>query len=119
MTGQHSSDITDAPEVPLPGAAGRVAREQPELWQAFQQLGAATAAAGPLDERTRRLVNLAIAISAGSEGATHSHARRALAEGISPEELAHVAFLAITTLGWPQAIRGLSWVRDVTHRKRG
>jgi hypothetical protein len=25
-----------------------------------------------------------------------------------------VAFLAITTLGWPQAIRGLTWVRDVT-----
>ena len=30
------------------------------------------------------------------------------------EELEHVAFLAITTLGWPQAIRGLTWIRDVT-----
>jgi len=119
MTEERASDITDSPEVPLPGAAGRVAQEQPELWRAFQQLGAATAAAGPLDERTRRLVNLAIAIAAGSEGATHSHARRALADGISPEELDHVAYLAITTLGWPQAIRGLSWVRDMTRRKRG
>jgi hypothetical protein len=27
-----------------------------------------------------------------------------------------VAFLAITTLGWPRAVRGLSWIRDVTRR---
>ena len=109
-----ASDISDSPDVSLPGTAGQVAREQPELWAAFQALGTATGNAGPLDERTRRLVNLALAIGADSEGATHSHARRGLAEGISPEAMDQVAFLAITTLGWPQAIRGLTWVRDVT-----
>jgi alkylhydroperoxidase/carboxymuconolactone decarboxylase family protein YurZ len=100
--------------VELPGTAGQVAREKPELWRAFQALGAATGAAGPLSEREQRLVNLALAIGGDSEGATHSHTRRAVAEGLSSDELDHVAFLAITTLGWPQAIRGLSWVRDVT-----
>jgi 4-carboxymuconolactone decarboxylase len=109
-----ASAISDTPQVQLPGTAGQVAQEKPELWRAFQALGEATAEAGPLDERTRRLVNLALAIGADSEGATHSHSRRALAEGFSAEELEHVAFLAITTLGWPQAIRGLTWVRDVT-----
>jgi len=108
------SDISDSPDVELPGSAGQVAREKPELWRAFQALGAATGAAGPLSEREQRLVNLALAIGGDSEGATHSHARRAVAEGMSGEELDHVAFLAITTLGWPQAIRGLTWVRDVT-----
>jgi hypothetical protein len=29
-------------------------------------------------------------------------------------ELEHVALLAVTTLGWPQAIKGLTWIRDVT-----
>ena len=110
------SDISDSPDVELPGSAGQVAREKPELWRAFQALGAATGAAGPLSEREQRLVNLALAIGGDSEGATHSHARRAVAEGMSGEELDHVAFLAITTLGWPQAIRGLTWVRDVTRR---
>ncbi|HEX6603518.1 MAG TPA: carboxymuconolactone decarboxylase family protein [Sphingomicrobium sp.] len=110
------SDISDSPDVALPGTAGHVAREKPELWRAFQALGAATGAAGPLSEREQRLVNLALAIGGDSEGATHSHARRAVAEGMSGEELDHVAFLAITTLGWPQAIRGLTWVRDVTRR---
>lgn len=106
--------ISDAPEVELPGTAGQVAKEKPELWRAFQELGAATGGAGPLSEREQRLVNLALAIGGDSEGATHSHARRALAEGLAADELDHVAFLAITTLGWPQAIRGLTWVRDVT-----
>lgn len=110
----EATSITDTPEVDLPGAAGRIAREKPELWDAFARLGQATSDAGPLDDRSRRLVNLALAIGADSEGATHSHCRRALAEGMSAEELEHVAFLAITTLGWPQAIRGLTWIRDVT-----
>jgi alkylhydroperoxidase/carboxymuconolactone decarboxylase family protein YurZ len=110
------SQLSDSPNVDLPGTAGQVAKEKPELWRAFQQLGAATGAAGPLSEREQRLVNLALALGGDSEGATHSHARRGLADGLSAEELEHVAFLAITTLGWPQAIRGLTWVRDVTKR---
>jgi alkylhydroperoxidase/carboxymuconolactone decarboxylase family protein YurZ len=108
------TEISDAPDVELPGTAGQVAREKPELWRAFQALGAATGKAGPLSEREQRLVNLALAIGGDSEGATHSHSRRALAEGLSGEELDHVAFLAITTLGWPKAIRALTWIRDVT-----
>ena len=109
-----ASDTSDAPNVALPGAAGTVATEKPKLWRAFQALGEATGKAGPLSEREQRLVNLALAIGADSEGATHSHTRRALAEQLGVEELEHVAFLAITTLGWPRAIRGLTWIRDLT-----
>jgi alkylhydroperoxidase/carboxymuconolactone decarboxylase family protein YurZ len=112
------SEISDAPDVQLPGTAGEVAREKPELWRAFQALGKATGAAGPLSEREQRLVNLALAIGGDSEGATHSHARRGQAEGLSGEDMEHVAFLAITTLGWPRAIRGLTWIRDVTQSSR-
>ena len=110
----EASKVSDTPEVELPGTAGLVAKEKPELWQAFQALGAETGKAGPLNEREQRLVNLALAIGGDSEGATHSHTRRALAEGLSAGDLEHVAFLAITTLGWPQAIRSLTWIRDVT-----
>ena len=42
-----ATEISDAPEVELPGSAGQVAREKPELWRAFQALGAATGKAGP------------------------------------------------------------------------
>lgn len=114
-------DFTDAPDTALPGYAGRAASEQPDLWRALQELGAQASQAGPLDARSRRLVHLALALASDSEGAVHSHVRRGLAEGLEPEALEHVAWLAVTTLGWPQAIRGLTWIRDVTRAesKRG
>jgi alkylhydroperoxidase/carboxymuconolactone decarboxylase family protein YurZ len=115
----NPTEMSDSPDVELPGTAGQVATEKPDLWSAFQALGAATGKAGPLNEREQRLVNLALAIGGDSEGATHSHSRRALAEGLSADELEHVSFLAITTLGWPKAIRGLTWVRDITRGSRG
>lgn len=111
--------LTDTPEAELPSYAGRAAAEQPALWRALQDLGEQASRAGPLDARTRRLVNLALAAGVGSEGATHSHARRGLAEGLTVEELEHVAWLAVTTLGWPQAIRALTWIRDVTQAAGG
>ena len=101
----------------LPSGAGELARAYPAVWQAFAALGQATAEAGPLDARTRRLVKLALAIGADSEGAVHSHTRRAVEEGLSKEDLKQVALLAITTLGLPQAVKGLTWIEDVTDPK--
>jgi AhpD family alkylhydroperoxidase len=101
----------------LPSGAGELARAYPAVWQAFAALGQATAEAGPLDARTRRLVKLALSIGADSEGAVHSHTRRAVEEGLSKEELKQVALLAIATLGLPQAVKGLTWIEDVTDPK--
>ena len=98
----------------MPAIPTAISDDHPALWNAYVGLGKAASEAGPLDERTCRLVHLALAIGQGSEGATHSHARRALTEGVSAAEIEHVALLGVTTLGWPQAMRGLSWVRDTT-----
>ena len=49
---------TDSPDVALPGTANKIARERPALWEAFQRLGEEASRAGPLDDRTRRLVLL-------------------------------------------------------------
>jgi alkylhydroperoxidase/carboxymuconolactone decarboxylase family protein YurZ len=109
------ADLSENPTVALPSAAQLIGNEHPDVWAAFQQLGAALSEAGPLDRRTKRLVHLALAIGANSYGAVHSHARRGLAEGLATAELEHVALLAATTLGWPQAVKGLTWIKDVTH----
>lgn len=98
----------------LPAGAGKVADQYPEVWNAFQSLGEACAEAGPLDHRTRRLVKLALAVGAGSEGAVHSHMRRGLAEGIEPEALKQVAMLAVPTLGLPAGVAALTWIEDLT-----
>lgn len=96
----------------LPPIVEALIREQPALWDAYNQLGQAAAAAGPLDPRAERLVKLAIAVGAGREGAVHSHVGRGLDAGLTRDELRHVALLAITTIGWPGAIAALSWIDD-------
>jgi alkylhydroperoxidase/carboxymuconolactone decarboxylase family protein YurZ len=98
----------------LPAGALRIAERHAAVWQAYERLGAACSEAGPVGGRTRRLVKLALAIGAASEGAVHSHVRRALAEGASIEELEHVALLAIPTLGFPRAVAALTWIEDIT-----
>lgn len=97
----------------LPGRAGRLARDYPELWEAYNRLGEACGEAGPLDGREARLVKLALAAGAGLEGGVHSHTRRALKEGIAPEAIRHVALMGITTLGFPSAVAVMSWVDDI------
>ena len=114
MERSSPADLSENPAVDLPPAAQHLANEHPDVWAALQQLGAALSQSGPLEGRTKRLVHLALAIGANSRGAVHSHARRGLAEGLTAAELEHVALLAATTLGWPHAVKGLTWIKDVT-----
>ena len=96
----------------LPEPVEEFKHDYAEVWKAFTQLGNRCHEAGPLDERSRRLVKLALAIGAGLEGATHSAVRNALARGVTPEEIKHVAVLAVTTLGLPSTVRALTWIGD-------
>ncbi|NWN81947.1 MAG: carboxymuconolactone decarboxylase family protein [Halomonas sp.] len=98
----------------LPSGAGQVAEQFPEVWDAYAELGRACAESGPLDARTRRLVKLALAVGARSEGAVHSHARRALEEGETRDALKQVAMLSIPTLGLPRGVAALTWIEDIT-----
>lgn len=100
----------------LPGAAGELAKAHPAVWDAYAALGQATAQAGSLSDRERRLVKLALAIGAASEGAVHSHARRGLSEGIAGDDLQQVALLAIGPLGLPRAVAAGTWISDVTDK---
>ncbi len=86
---------------------------------AYEELGTACHAAGPLDERTRALVKLAISIGARIEGGAHSHVRKALDAGATKEELYHVALLAIQTIGFPPAMAAMSWIDDIVLSEGG
>ena len=96
----------------LPRPVTRFKKLYPDVWKAFTQLGERCHDAGALDERSRRLVKLALSIGAGLEGATHSAVRNARKAGLSQEEINHVAVLAITTLGLPSATRAFTWIED-------
>jgi 4-carboxymuconolactone decarboxylase len=100
----------------VPDVVAAFAERYPEVWEAYDRLGAAAGAAGPLDEKTQRLVKLAIAIGAQRQGAVHSHAKRALKAGCTPEELVQVGILAVTTIGWPGAFAAICWINDIVAR---
>jgi alkylhydroperoxidase/carboxymuconolactone decarboxylase family protein YurZ len=90
----------------------------PEVGEAYRTLGNAVADAGPLDEKTRELVKCGISIAASLEGGTHSHARKALDAGATPEELRHTVLQALTTVGFPTMMRGMAWVEDVIRARQ-
>jgi alkylhydroperoxidase/carboxymuconolactone decarboxylase family protein YurZ len=116
---QHGREASQMPDAKtLPAAAGEVAADWPEVWRAYAALGEACADAGPLGGEALRLVKLALAIGAASQGGVHSHCRRALAEGVAPAALKQVALLAIPTLGFPRAVAALTWIEDVTDPDR-
>jgi alkylhydroperoxidase/carboxymuconolactone decarboxylase family protein YurZ len=101
----------------LPPVFGRFGSDYPAVMEAFRGLAERLHEAGPLSARERRLAKLGIAIGRESEGGVRSHARKALAEGIEPEAIRHVALLAISTGGYPAAMAALSWINEVLDRE--
>ena len=92
-------------------------KQYPEINKSYDSLANACHKAGPLDKKTRRLVKLGIAIGMNSEGGVRSHARRALEEGIAPEEVRHCVLMAFTTAGFPNMISAYGWVEEVISKK--
>jgi alkylhydroperoxidase/carboxymuconolactone decarboxylase family protein YurZ len=97
----------------LPGIYVRFRDDYPAVAAALDGLGEAADGAGPLDDRTARLVKLGLAVGAVAEGAVKSNARKARAAGATAEEVRQVAILAITTCGFPTAIAGIGWIDEV------
>ncbi len=85
---------------------------------AVENLGKASKAAGPINEKTARLIQLAAAAAVHSEGSVHSHTRRALAAGAKPDEVRHAVILLTSTIGFPTVSAALSWVNDELEKKR-
>ena len=100
----------------LPKPIAKLWKRYPAVRKAFDELGNCCHEAGPLDEKSRRLVKLALSIGAGLEGATHSAVRNAFKVGLTQEEIDHVALLSISTLGLPSAMRAFTWIRDQGQR---
>ncbi|MBC8552922.1 MAG: carboxymuconolactone decarboxylase family protein [Candidatus Brocadiales bacterium] len=97
----------------LPAQFKSLAKEYPDVCEAFQMLGTQCHNAGPLDEKERKIAKLGIAIGTGSEGAVHSAVRNALQADVSKEAIMHVGILAITTTGLPNATAAMTWIKDI------
>jgi len=97
----------------IPKRYSQFKEDFPEVIAAYEALGDAVHSAGPLDDKTRALIKLAISTGARLEGAVHSHARKALKVGATKEEMQQVAVLALPTIGLPGMMAAFSWIDDI------
>ncbi|GMU95582.1 carboxymuconolactone decarboxylase family protein [Ignavibacterium album] len=102
----------------VPKRFQKFTEDYPDVAKAYEQLGDAVHQAGPLDEKTRALIKLAISTSARLEGSVHSHTRKALKAGCTAEEMRQVALLSLPTIGLPSMMAALSWIDDIIENKK-
>ncbi len=93
-----------------------VEQKNPKFMKALEQLGKSVREEGPLDSKTANLIQLAAAAAIRSEGAVHSHTKRALEAGATQEEIVHAVILLTSTIGFPNVSAALSWVDDVVEK---
>jgi AhpD family alkylhydroperoxidase len=90
-----------------------VEQKYPNYMKVLEQLGKSVREEGPLDGKTANLIQLAAAAAIRSEGAVHSHTKRAIEAGAKQEEIIHAVILLTSTIGFPNVSAALSWVNDV------
>lgn len=100
----------------LPKQYMKLKRRYPDVIASLDNLSKTVKEAGPIDEKTGHLIQLAAGAAIKSEGAVHSHARRALEAGARPEEIRHALLLLISTIGFPNVSAALSWVDDILEK---
>ena len=97
----------------LPRHYKNLRKKFPDYFAALENLGREAKAMGPLDEKTVELLHLTAAAAIRSEGALHSHARRAAAAGATREELYQALFSVTSTIGFPAVAASISWLEDI------
>lgn len=100
-----------------PGWYSFLRKKHGNFINAVEKLGEALRREGPLDEKTSHLVQLAAAAAIRSEGSVHSHVRRALKAGATPEEICHAIILLASTIGFPTTTAALSWAYEVLKKE--
>lgn len=91
----------------------QIRSRHPAVLEAVETLGKSVKGAGPLEKREAELIQLAAAVAIRSEGAVHSHVKRALEHGASREDVEHAILLLTSTVGFPTVMAALSWAGDV------
>jgi AhpD family alkylhydroperoxidase len=102
----------------FPNWYSKMRQQYRECFEALENLGETIRKQGPLDEKTSHLIQLAAAAAIRSEGSVHSHARRAMKAGATPEEIYHTIMLLTSTIGFPTTSAALSWVSDLAGEKK-
>lgn len=85
----------------------------PEVYAKYEELGREVhREAGPLPDRTRWLLKVAISAAAGHQRALETHLERAREAGVTAEEIQQALLLLIPTCGFPAFMEAYSTFRN-------
>ncbi|HOT36367.1 MAG TPA: carboxymuconolactone decarboxylase family protein [Candidatus Latescibacteria bacterium] len=84
----------------------------PEVTHAYRTLKANYRGKGPLDDKTRELIQTAVMVVMNSEEGTRDHARLAAEAGATPDEIIQTVLMVLGPAGITRTSAGLQWVKE-------
>ena len=102
----------EAPMKPRQNLDALIAKH-PEIYEAYARFGKAVHdQGGPLDEKTRWLVKVAVSATVGIAKAQLTHMIKAREAGCTPDEIEHTLLLIAPTAGFPRMMEAMERFRD-------
>lgn len=84
-----------------------------DIYESYQEFGKKIHnEGGPLDEKTKRLIKVAISATIQNEYSLTTHIKKALRCGCTMEEIEHTILLVAPTVGFPAMMKALISVRE-------
>lgn len=89
-----------------------------EIYRAYEDFGKLVhEKGGPLDEKTRWLIKIALSVDCKHQYALCTHIQKALVAGCTKDEIEHAILLVAPTCGFPKMMEGLLILRHVMEKK--
>ena len=86
----------------------------PEIHEKHEALGREVhEKGGPLDEKSRWLIKIAISGACNHKRALETHIRKAMAAGIDEDEIKHALVLLIPTAGFPAFMKSYAVLKSI------
>jgi alkylhydroperoxidase/carboxymuconolactone decarboxylase family protein YurZ len=86
----------------------------PEIHEKHEALGREVhEKGGPLDEKSRWLIKIAISGACNHKRALETHIRKAMAAGIDEAEIKHALVLLIPTAGFPAFMKSYAVIKSI------
>lgn len=92
-------------------------KKYPQVAGKYEELGNTLHELGPLNDRDRALIKLAISGSHLFSSAFKAHIRKAIATGISREEIEQLVLLFLPTIGFPTMMAAMGIVDEQLEKK--
>jgi alkylhydroperoxidase/carboxymuconolactone decarboxylase family protein YurZ len=90
-----------------------------EIYDAYENFGKLVhEQGGPLDEKTRWLIKIALSADCQNEFSLRTHILKALKCGCTKEEIEHTILLVAPTCGFPKMMRSLLIFRQIIEDKK-